>query len=55
MGKTSEVLFLHTFHVYQPLGEEDWYTLDQVHLVAKAFLSAMQSWVWMETSVVSND
>ncbi len=32
MGKTSKVLFLHTFHVYQPGGEADWYTLDQVHL-----------------------
>jgi hypothetical protein len=32
MGKTSKVLFLHTFHVYQPGGEADWYTLDKVHL-----------------------
>jgi hypothetical protein len=32
MGKTSQVLFLHTFHVYQPHGEEDWYSLDPVLL-----------------------
>jgi hypothetical protein len=43
--KTSKVLFLHTFHVYQPHVGEDWYILDQVHLEDIAISSAMQSWV----------
>ncbi len=54
MYKTSKVLFLHTFHVYQPHVGEDWYILDQ-HLEDIAFPSATQSWVKMEISVVSND
>ncbi len=45
MGKTSQVLFLHTFHVYQPHGEEDWYSLDPVLLVNIAFLLAVKSLV----------
>ncbi len=55
MDKTSKVLFLHTFHVYQPHVGEDWYILDQVHLEDIAFPLAVQSWVYMETSFVSND
>ena len=55
MDKTSKVLFLHTFHVYQRHVGEDWYILDQVHLEDIAFPLAMLSWVWMETSIVSND
>ncbi len=41
----QQVLFLHTFHVYQLHVGEDWYILDQVHLGDIAFPLAMQSWV----------